>query len=224
MSDSAGAALSGAWRPPAMSGPVVTFRGKRPDAAEVEHEAQRATREGFERGRADGLAAAAQEISQLRRRLQQQCAAVEQVLQQMARPLERMDAGATRELVQLALRIGAELAAKELRAEPERILQIVEKTLQHLPSAHREVRLLMHPLDFSAVNSTNSQAMQDCGWRLLADPQVKRGGCRVLLDSSEIDAEFDVRLAAVIERLFADAPPSPQGDVTAELAAERGEL
>jgi flagellar assembly protein FliH len=215
--------VSNPWLPPTMTGPVVTFRGKQPDATEVEHESQRATREGFARGREEGLAAAAEEMNQLRRRLQQQTATVERVLQQMARPLERLDAGASQELVQLALRIGAELAAGELRAQPEKILQLAQQALGQLPSASREVRLMLHPLDFAALKPSTGHGVEESGWRLLADPQVRRGGCRILLESSEIDAGFDSRIAAIAEALFAEAPPMPSGDVTAELAAERGE-
>jgi flagellar assembly protein FliH len=224
MSNASERVASDPWLLPAMTGPVVSFRGKRPDATEVEHESQRATREGYARGREEGLAAAAEEMSQLRRRLQQQTATVEGLLQQMARPLERLDAGATQELVQLALRVGAELAGIELRAQPEKILQLAQQAVGQLPSASREVRLLLHPLDFAALNSRAGNEVEASGWRVLADPQVRRGGCRILLDCSEIDANFDSRIAAIAEALFAEAPPMPGGDVTAELAAEQGEL
>jgi flagellar assembly protein FliH len=207
-----------------MSGPVVSFRGKRPDATEVEHEAQRATREGFARGHSDGLAAAAEEINQLRRRLQQQCSTVERLLQQMAKPLERLDAGATQELVHLAVRIGAQLAARELRAHPEQILELAQQAVQALPSTTREIDLLLNPHDFAVLQSAMTRSSDAAGWRLLADPHVARGGCRILMGSSQIDADFDARLAALLETLFAEESPMPQRDVTAELAAEQGEL
>jgi len=120
--------------------------------------------------------------------------------------------------------VGSELAAAELRQQPENILHIAQQALQHLPSANREVRLLLNPLDFAVLNAPTSRSLEECGWRLLADPQVNRGGCRILLDSSEIDAGFHARVAAITDALFAEAPPMPSGDVTAELAAERGEL
>jgi flagellar assembly protein FliH len=206
-----------------MSGPVISFRGKLADATEVEHEAHRATREGYARGREEGLAAAAEEINQLRRRLQQQCHGVERLLRQMAKPLERLDEGATQELVHLALRVGAELAARELRTAPEKILDMARQAMQHLPSASRELRLMLNPTDFALLKQGGFGTAEQEGWQCLADPQVGRGGCRILLDSSEIDAGFDARVAMLAEALFAEAIAMPQGDVTAELAAERGE-
>lgn len=221
--ESRAAAASNPWSPPAMSGPVISFRGKLADATEVEHEAHRATREGYAQGRDEGLAAAAEEINQLRRRLQQQCHGVERLLRQMARPLQRLDDGAMQELVQLALRVGAELAARELRTAPEKILDIARDAMQHLPSASRQVRLMLNPTDLALLKQGGFGALEQEGWQCLADPHVARGGCRILLDSSEIDAGFEARVAALADALFADAVPMPQGDVTAELAAERGE-
>lgn len=222
--ESRAALSSNAWRPPAMSGPLITFRGKLKDATEVEHEAERATREGYARGHEEGLAAAAEEISQLRRRLQQQCQSVERVLRQMARPLERLDAGATQELVQLAMRVGAELAARELRTDPNKILEIAQQAVSQLPIASRELRVMLNPTDFALLAQGGLGTLEQQGWTCLADPQVGRGGCRIVLDSSEIDASFDARLATLVDALFAEAVPMPQGDVTAELAAERGEI
>jgi flagellar assembly protein FliH len=223
MSEVAMQAASSAWQPPAMSGPLVSFRGKRPDAAEVEHEAHKATREGFEQGRRDGLAAAEEDIKQLRRRLQQQIATVERILQEMAQPFARLDALATRELAQMALSIGSELAATQLRVDPDQLLGIVEEAVTSLPSAGREVRLLLNPHDAHALSSESQSRAHSAGWTIVADAQVGRGGCRVLLDRSEIDAEFSTRVAALCQRLFEDAVEPSQGDITGDLAAERGE-
>jgi flagellar assembly protein FliH len=222
MSDALIRAGSSAWQPPAMSGPLVSFRGKRPDAAEVEHEAHKATREGFEQGRREGLAAAEEELKQLRRRLQQQIASVERVLQEMTQPLERLDAIATRELVQMAINIGSELAAVQLRLEPDHILSIVEDALSSLPSAARELRLLMHPSDIQALTSSGQMRAQAGGWQIVADAAVARGGCRILLDRSEIDAQYATRIQALCERVFEGAVEPTQGDITADLAAEQG--
>lgn len=223
MSEVATHAASSAWQPPAMSGPLVSFRGKRPDATEVEHEAHKATREGFEQGRRDGLAAAEEELKQLRRRLQQQIATVERILQEMAQPLARLDALATRELVQMALTIGSELAATQLRVDPDQLLGVVEEAVMSLPSAGREVRLLLNPHDAQALSSQSQARAQSAGWQIVSDVQVGRGGCRILLEQSEIDAEFSARVAALCQRLFEDAVEPSQGDITADLAAERGE-
>ena len=51
---------------------------------------------------------------------------------------------------------------------------------------------------FRSVRHTLMDPDDQSGWKINADPFLSRGGCRVLTNSSRIDATVETRLNAVI--------------------------
>ena len=45
----------------------------------------------------------------------------------------------------------------------------------------------------------------EVGWQLIEDPVINRGGCRVVTDTSQVDASLESRLASLIAPLLAGA-------------------
>lgn len=214
------------WEPPRVSGPLVTFRGRNPAATEVEHETRAAVEAaieaGFQRGYREGVDAAAAEISARIHQLDESIAALTSVLAQMARPLERLDDAAADEMARLALGVGAQLARRELEHHPDQIIEIIRRCLGELPVSNREVRIHLHPADAGAVRERLDPLRNETAWTLIDDQNVGRGGARVILESSVIDARLESRVAAACETVLAESRGAIAGDVTAELEAEGG--
>jgi len=53
---------------------------------------------------------------------------------------------------------------------------------------------------------------------------VGRAGCRVNVDSSYLDATLDSRVDVALSAVLGDSPTTAHGDVSAQLAAEGGEI
>jgi flagellar assembly protein FliH len=201
---------------------LITFLGRTPAAAEVENEARAAIDAGYQRGYSEGLAAAAAEINLKSRQLEERIVALSSVARQLARPLERLDDAAAGELARLAISVGSQLARRELMIDPAQVMRIIRECLVELPIAQRGIRIHLHPADAMVVREQLRAGGSDDSWVLVEDISVGRGGARVIVESSQIDASLDNRVATVAQIILKDARGTVTGDVTADLAAEEG--
>ncbi|MCC6170414.1 MAG: flagellar assembly protein FliH [Gammaproteobacteria bacterium] len=207
----AGAAAS-PWVFPPVRGPVIGRPGAAQSAAALEAEYQQAWRNGFEEGRREGLAAGVSQIEARQRELDARIDAVETLLAAMSRPLERLDETAAAELVRLALTTGSQLARRELRHDPAQLIAIIRDCIVALPASARHVRVHLHPADAAVIRERLAQPAAERAWSIVEDPVMTRGGCRVSSESSQIDARFDSRVAAVVAAVLGDERDSDRQD------------
>ncbi|HYE37819.1 flagellar assembly protein FliH [Methylocaldum sp.] len=117
-------------------------------------------------------------------------------------PLAQVEGQVEQELVALAIAIAKQLIRRELKTEPGEIIAVVRQAIAILPSGARKIGLHIHPDDAELIRS--ALALDELGprWRIVEDPLLTRGGCRVTTDTSYIDATVEKRLASVIARLL----------------------
>lgn len=194
------------WSPPSVAGPLITFRGKQTAASSLQDDVRLARETGYERGRSEGLAAAAAEIAQRIADLESRRQLLDEIARRMAAPLERCDDETAAEMAQLALTVGAQLARRELTADPDQIIAIIRECLTALPSSAREVRIHVHPRDAALIRRQSEGGVDLQAWMLVEDPTISRGGCRIEAESSSIDARFESRVAAAFTAVVGDMP------------------
>jgi flagellar assembly protein FliH len=166
--------------------------GRRPmTARELEEIHNQARREGFEQGLKQGREAGGQEFMQ---RLQ----LLDSAMQKLARPFEQLDESVEQQLVQLAMLVARQLVRRELKADPAQVVGVVREALAALPVGARDVRLALNPEDAAIIREVLSLQEGDHAIRVIEDPVQSRGGCRVLTETSQIDATVESRLNAVI--------------------------
>lgn len=197
------------WRVPA----IDEARAAEPEAqaestglltAEKLHEIQsQAYEEGFALGKQEGLAAGATEIQAQGERLQQ-------LMSRLAAPFEALDEQVEQQLLRLAITMARQLVRREMKAEPGEILPVVREAMGALPAAARSVELHLHPEDAALVRERLSLSDAERTWRIVEDPVLTRGDCRVSSDTSQIDARVETRLNAVIASMFGGGR---QGDI-----------
>lgn len=202
------------WLPPAMHdehrpgklSARAASSHKPPTAAELESIQQKAHAEGFEKGQEEGLAQGhAQGLAQAKEQLQRYTERLEGLLTSLAEPLRELDNRVEQELLMLVIAIVKQLVRREVKSDPNLIIGVVREALSILPVASRHVRLLLHPEDAELIKQVYALADTEVGWTLLEDPVIARGGCKVVTDSSQIDATLDSRLASLIAPLLAGA-------------------
>jgi flagellar assembly protein FliH len=120
------------------------------------------------------------------------------VLELLARPLEQLDAEVEKELLQLALAVGKQLARRELRVDPGQIIGIIRESLAQLPAAARETRIHLHPDDAATVRERLAVTNNERAWSIVEDPTLSRGGCVVRTQTSQVDVRLESRISAVI--------------------------
>jgi len=164
-------------------------------ANQMEQIQKQAYDEGFARGQSDGLQAAQQEMQA---RLQQ----LTKVLATLATPLKELDDRIEQELVTLAMAAARLIVRRELKADPAQVLAAVREALAALPAAARHVRLHLHPEDALLVREHFKLSEEEPAWKIVDDPVLTRGGCKVLTDTSQIDASVEARLTAILAEVL----------------------
>jgi flagellar assembly protein FliH len=166
-------------------------------AAQLDEIEAAAYQEGLQRGHAQGYADGQREARQEAERLRE-------LIEHLQRPLAQINEDVERAVLDTACAIAKRLAQAELSFQPELIEQIVRTGLAALPSYARELSVYLHP-DDAAFLETRPELHsngQDC--RIVVDASLQRGDCRIVTDSTRIDASLDARLATVRAALAAD--------------------
>lgn len=175
------------WSLPSVEGPLANSARD-----------ERARAQDSVRGYEAGLARAQSEIAPRLEDLNARVRRLDAVLQLLAQPLAALDEQVEKQLFELAVAVGKQLARRELSADPAQILAVLRECLSQLPLAAREVRVHLHPDDAAVVRERLAAPGEERAWTLIEDPTLARGGCLVRSDNSQIDARFESRVNAVL--------------------------
>ena len=167
-------------------------------AEKLEELQKQAYDEAFAAGLADGRKAGEEEVNRRIGRL-------DALLNAMAQPLEALDEEVLQQLVELAMLTVKQLFRREIRAEPTHVIGVVREAIQLLPMSSQDVRVRLHPDDAELVRESLAKASEEeQAWSIVEDPLIDRGGCSVTTESSQIDAQTQTRLQAVIASIAGD--------------------
>jgi flagellar assembly protein FliH len=201
------------WMPPEMGeGSQRTTKGTLhppsapPTAEELEAIQRQAYEEGFDKGKQEGFEYGHKEgLNQAQQELKHYTAQFDRLLESFEHPLRNLDNQVERELLSLVIAIVKQLVRREVKSDPNLIVGVVREALSVLPVSSRNVRLLLHPEDAELIREVYSLGGAEVGWQLIEDPVINRGGCRVVTDTSQVDASLESRLASLIAPLLAGA-------------------
>lgn len=180
------------------SAPPTTQELQKLQKAAYEEGYEQGRREGFEFGHKEGLERA-------RKELEHATSQFDRLLQTFEQPLQELDDQIERELLSLIISIVRQLVRREVKSDPNLIIGVVREALSILPVNSRNVRLTVHPDDADLIREIYALADTEVGWILVEDPVINRGGCKVVTDTSQIDATLDSRLASLIAPLLVGA-------------------
>ena len=161
---------------------------------------EEARREGFEKGRAEALAAAQKSE---RDRLVPEAAAGRDLLKKAAEALQAKRAelvgAAERDLVRLALAIAGKIVKREVRGEgvaTENVRRAIELT-----ASRQVVRVLVHPADLASIEAFLPDLRREftdiLDVALEGSDTVDRGGCVVSTREGSVDATIAAQLEEI---------------------------
>ena len=160
-------------------------------AKQVESIQKQAYDEGFAQGRSDGL-----------KQMQQQALRFEQLMQALQTPFADLDQQVEQELVRLAVAVARQLVRREIKTDPGAVVAVVREAMGQLPVSAQQINLHLHPEDAALVRTALSLNEEDRRWRIVEDPVLARGDCRILTETSRIDATVEARLTAIIATML----------------------
>jgi len=189
------------WEPPVVgegqshAGPVT--------AAEIDSIQKQAYAEGhdsgYREGHKKGMAAGEAEV-------RQQAADLQKLIQSLDTPFEDLDEQVIEQTAQLAMAVARQIIRRELHTDPGQVVAVVREALKALPVMARNIRVSLHPDDVVLVRDTLSLHDTDDddaqSWKIIEEPLLNRGGCKISSENSIIDASVETRLQRVITEIL----------------------
>lgn len=157
-----------------------------------------AQEQGYAQGYKQGMEKAQKEMAQKNQDLQKRVQQFEQLLRALSLPFEQLDERVEHELLALAVAIARQIVRREIKTDPGQIVAVVREVVAMLPGTTRHPHIFLHPEDAAFVRHAFSLSGDHENWKLVDDPTLMRGDCRVVTDNSRVDATLENRLAAIV--------------------------
>lgn len=158
-------------------------------------------REGYEKGEQQGY-------SEKKLQIEQDHHALSSILELLVEPLKELDDEIVNQLADLSMIVASQVVRRELHIEKGEIIGVVREAMSALPATIRKVILTIHPEDAIIVREAFSLGQKDDSdelrWKLVEDPLITRGGCKIASENSRIDATVEARLHRIISTLLGD--------------------
>jgi len=188
---------------------------------------ERGYREGHDSGLAQGLEEGRGQGREegLRGGRDEAMRAVQAEFERLAAPLDAMleslkhlqadyQSALRKEVVELVGKVARQVIRCELALQPVQMLALVDETLATMPPAREGVEVFLNPEELQRIEELDPE--RAARWKLIADPRLEPGECRIKADGREADAGCRQRLAACMEQVSSQLlPASEDGEVAA---------
>lgn len=198
-----------AWQPGAIGAPEPAAAPPPPDpAALARREAERqreqvhaARQAGYQEGYRDGLAALEGFKQHYAAQVTGQVAAI---AHSYGARLDDLEKHLAERITGVVLELARQAVRTELALQPRHIVAVAAEALGVLLMSARHVTLRLHPDDQALVAEGCAEALAARHARLVADPAIERGGCRVESDIGVVDAQVSTRWLRAAQSLGDD--------------------
>ena len=154
--------------------------------------------QGYQDGYRDGLVA----LDSFKQSFASQTSAqVGQVLAALDHELGMLEQTIAARVARVATELARQVVRSELGLRPALVAQVAREAINTVLMSARHITVLVHPDDHALVASGCEEALAARGARLLSQPSVARGGCRVESDAGVIDARIPARWAQATHAL-----------------------
>jgi flagellar assembly protein FliH len=168
---------------------------------------ERARREGYEKGHAEGAAAGRTEaLANARQTFANQQAGLVAMFQSAVAEIEagkeRLELAAEKDLLDFAIALAARLTFAIGRLHRESARENLDRALA-LVAEKSDVTVRCHPDDLTSLSQFAGSVANPGGRRvqLAADESIKPGGCILRWGRAEVDASLDMQLTELVRSL-----------------------
>ena len=156
---------------------------------------QQSYEKSYAKGYIEGINKGQQEIND-------QIGHLRSLLAALTMPLPSVDNKVVDELAQLSMAVAKQMIRRELKTSPDEVVAVVREALSLLPGTATEITLELNPADAKLIKETLVPSGTEVNWTIREDVLLTRGGCRVLTNTSRIDASVEKRMNAVITEVM----------------------
>jgi flagellar assembly protein FliH len=165
-----------------------------PTVQHIECIEQQAREEGYAAGYAEGRLAAESEAQRLR-----------SLAESLEAAWQQFDQSIGQDLLDLALEVAKQVLCGVLRVRAEAVLPVVQEAIRALPHCSQPVQIVLNPADAELVRAHLGEGFARSGWKIVEDPGMQKGGCRVESVHTRIDATLPTRWQRVVSVLGQDS-------------------
>jgi flagellar assembly protein FliH len=174
--------------------------------SDARREAEKMKAKALEEGKQAALAAVE---ATLKNRLEQQLgsvlASMQQAVQGVLQSRQAWERHWEEEAVKLAAAISQRIIRRELQRQPQITLDWVREALQ-LAAGSGQVILRLNPQDHAALSGRIDRLVEEINRlgpvRVVADPAISPGGCKVETEFGSLDQQIEAQLARISEELL----------------------
>lgn len=156
---------------------------------------QQTYEKSYAKGYIEGMQKGQQQIAEQVERLNA-------VMAKLAMPLTDIDDRVVDELVQLSMAAVKQMVRRELKISPGEVVAVLKEALNLLPVADGDITLELHPDDASLIRKSLINPATNLSWKIIEDPLLTPGGCRIVTNTTRIDATVEKRINAVIAEVM----------------------
>lgn len=107
-----------------------------------------------------------------------------------------------KDLISLAVELASAMTKHHFEHHTESIIEIVKEAIASLPSIQQPAQIFLHPEDLKLVSEGMDDALDRGTWRMIADPHMTRGGCRIETAHNLLDASYETRWSRLSQALL----------------------
>jgi flagellar assembly protein FliH len=193
-----GAAGSAAGAPAAAAEPAPP-----PTPADWQARVDAARQAGYQDGYRDGLVA----LDSFKQSFASQATAqIGALLNSFDSELARLDQAIAGAVTRTAVQLARQVLRHELQGHPALVAHVAAEAVDAVLLSARHISVHVHPLDLPLVADGAADALQARGARLLARPDIERGGVLVESDLGAVDARIATRWAQAAGALGTPEP------------------
>lgn len=166
---------------------------------------------GFKEGHRDGYQQGESDVRAEAARLQEQIAAAQEQVRRLEAlmgvaqdAMLQMQHALGQDVLALALDVSRQMLRQALKVKPELLLPMVRSMMEATPQHSQHPHLHLHPDDALLVKSHMQTELSAAGWKVVDDPRIERGGCRIETATSEVDATLPARWKNIASALAQD--------------------
>lgn len=176
----------------------------------IEQEKLNARETGFQQGYQEGLAKGlAQGLQEGRKQAYEdsrpvfleQKRQIQSLISHFESDLNHSREAIAADILKLSLEIAQAMIKTSLQVKPELILDLIRHVLHTLPILELPAFLILHPSDAQLVSKHIGEELSESGWKILEDPSMQAGGCKIDTASNEMDASLESRWQQIQQTL-----------------------
>ena len=185
--------------------------------AELKAQVAAARTQGYQDGYRDGLVALESFKQSFASQISSQMG---QVLAALDTELGALEQQMASSVARVATELARQVVRSELSVRPALVAQVAREAVNAVLMSARQITVLVNPDDQALVAAGCEEALAARGARLLAQPSVARGGCRVESDAGVIDARIGARWLQATHALGTGVPWDDEASTPATPGAD----